>query len=206
MFSSLTACGKKLFGNLEEIGSEYLPHPPLSVKVFNGRKTWPSNVLGHLHHLLQCFPVQGGAVSISASDAAGQDALYDASFKAGCERAYWLSSGTWSCALFPLWYHWWAVGSKVPASFEVHNHLFCLVFIHLNMADFFFGPTLARWGTKPVVHPGKTLAPDCQRSFQAWANVVPTGLTGLCHLYIHLVIIQSMLAKCWVRLTVFLPH
>lgn len=39
-------------------------------------------MLDCLHHQLQCFPVQRGAVSIADSGATGQDALYDASVEA----------------------------------------------------------------------------------------------------------------------------
>jgi hypothetical protein len=52
-----------------------LPLTLSGVEVLDGRQLCPSDVLGHTHYLLKCLAVGGRAISVSGSDATGQDAL-----------------------------------------------------------------------------------------------------------------------------------
>ena len=52
-----------------------LPQAPFQVNVLHECKPCPSDVLGHLHHPLECLVVVYGAIPTPGRDATGQDAL-----------------------------------------------------------------------------------------------------------------------------------
>jgi hypothetical protein len=53
----------------------WLHQAPSRVDVLDGWKHGPSDLLGRLHHLLECLAVVDGAIPVPGCDATGQDAL-----------------------------------------------------------------------------------------------------------------------------------
>ena len=81
-----------------------LPLTPPGIKVLDGRKLSPSDVLGSTHYPLKCLAVRGRAVAVSGSDAT--------SLSRWCScRTFWGSENP--CQIFSV--SWGGIGFVVPS-------------------------------------------------------------------------------------------